>query len=127
MGADARDRRVCRSTDRRAVQCLLLLANTTDTSVAHPTDAASASDALAVRHVSRPLKLSVFTPQATNAYFTKFSASVATDRHTIESSSWQKIDRRVRCSTDRRWPASVATVSLIRERQTRLSLDRARV
>jgi hypothetical protein len=42
----------------------------------------------------------------------------ATDRHTIESSSWRKTDRHVRCSTDRRWPASVTTVSLICKRQT---------
>jgi hypothetical protein len=67
------------------------------------------------------LNETVFAPQATDTYFLKFLASITTDRHTTESSSRQKTDRRVRCSTDR------GIVSLIRERQTRLSLGRARI
>jgi hypothetical protein len=67
------------------------------------------------------LNETVFAPQATDAYFAKFLVSVTIDRHTTESSSRQKPDRRVRCSTDR------GIVSLIRARQTRLSLGRARI
>jgi hypothetical protein len=44
-------KKVVDARDRRAVQCLLLLANATDASVALATDVASASDGLAVRHM----------------------------------------------------------------------------
>jgi hypothetical protein len=55
--ADARDRRVCRSTDRRAVQRLLLLVDATDASVAHPTDVLPSVCRTYVCHVSRPFEL----------------------------------------------------------------------
>jgi hypothetical protein len=59
----------------------------TDASIALATDAASASDALAVRHVYGPFERDGFTPQAIDAYFVKFSVFVATDRLITESTS----------------------------------------
>jgi hypothetical protein len=65
-GADAHDRCVCRSTDRCAVQRLLLLANATD----------------AFATCTDRLNETIFAPQAIDTYFTKILASITTDRHT---------------------------------------------